>query len=1008
MIKLLTRLLAGLLLAGIVHGPVLAKSRVEVIKRVQTHILADLAQQINVDQQSNTITRKKLQQLQKRHHEILESHSAREFSRQLLQTKQLALAEAKATNLNISQLLQGAEQKRTELKAALLSYQEKLRDAQADAVNLQRSQPDIDRLKWRLDYVRTYLDLQTKHIEALQVADELTAEVVRLESEVYEHLLQLNFKRENDIREQVLLKMAAAVQQKRAELLQHLKAFNKKLERFSEEQQFTDPHAIRLSLRIFEAEEEIFIGEQLLRVEHLNDDVADLITLPQRNLTVREIDKYLREIKQLEMYIDDIEKSLSSKAELINSRLDIQHQLHVQQVISVNQFRENKLLLKNLLQRYKKISERAKRNAGLLSKHEASLRTLLNKNIALRQGFPGWHLEEWHTLLQKISYIPASFYGLLKTLRDHVILSFRTVQPIAFLLILLLNLVWVLSYYIGRRAFSVAITALANKHGKVTISVALALLKTLRRHLTLIVALFMVASTFYFLQIPFKTYRFFLASSFVLIVLLLFMHMARLVLFERVSDLSGVDVKIYHRLKWGLVATALVLVFNVFSQEINIDYDVRDFFNRVFMIILCLFSLLLFRLRHFVLSLFIPYVEASKTYVQRAVTLLTWLVPVTLLSNAIVGLSGYLQLAGVMSYYQLMILLVMTAYVILRGVVTEFMELLADATIRRSTHGWLLSQAFLIPLDKVMRLALFIVAWVVLFYSFGWGVESYVVTTLVSIINIPLVNSTSVQITLLSLLKFIMLVVVVFWGGRWSREISYRMLFTEIRDQSMRNSLAAFTRYSTIIIGGFICLQVLGINLSGLSYILGGLAVGLGFGLRDFANNIVSGVMLLIERPVREGDIVTINEHEGVVSRIGLRSLMLKSYDYVEVMVPNAEILNKTFINWTHQDSIARTVLSIKVHRHDDPVQVQSLILDVLRDLPAVLLTPAPSVLMRKLDDALIVMEARYFVDLQSDFRVCVQSDVLFSIWERFKANGIRAPFPQHDVRLIHPEAPQG
>jgi len=309
-----------------------------------------------------------------------------------------------------------------------------------------------------------------------------------------------------------------------------------------------------------------------------------------------------------------------------------------------------------------------------------------------------------------------------------------------------------------------------------------------------------------------------------------------------------------------------------------------------------------------------------------------------------------------------------------------------------------------ITLDKAVRFILFLLAWAALFYSFGWGLESYVVTNLVIILNTPLVALTGVQITLLSFIEFIILAIIVFWAARWSREISYRVLFVEVRDQSMRNSLAAFTRYATILIGTIITLQVLGINISGLSYILGGLAVGIGFGLRDFANNIVSGLMLLIERPLREGDIVTINEYEGVVSKIGLRSMTIKSYDYVEVVIPNADILNKAFTNWTHQDSIARTVLPIKVHRHDDPIKIQEIVLQVLHDLPAVLNDPEPKVFLRQLDDVLIYMEARYFINLEENLRVSVQSLVLFSVWERFKAHGIRAPYPQQDIRLIEGE----
>ena len=110
----------------------------------------------------------------------------------------------------------------------------------------------------------------------------------------------------------------------------------------------------------------------------------------------------------------------------------------------------------------------------------------------------------------------------------------------------------------------------------------------------------------------------------------------------------------------------------------------------------------------------------------------------------------------------------------------------------------------------------------------------------------------------------------------------------------------------------------------------------MGFGLRDFASNIVGGIMLLIERPVSEGDLITIGEYEGRVAHIGIRSMRVSSWDNMEVLIPNAETFNKPFTNWTHQDSIVRTVVPIKVSRSDDPVMIQQLILDVLAIIPEI------------------------------------------------------------------------
>jgi len=182
--------------------------------------------------------------------------------------------------------------------------------------------------------------------------------------------------------------------------------------------------------------------------------------------------------------------------------------------------------------------------------------------------------------------------------------------------------------------------------------------------------------------------------------------------------------------------------------------------------------------------------------------------------------------------------------------------------------------------------------------------------------------------------------------------------------------------------------------------ILGGLAVGIGFGLRDIANNFVSGVLLLMERPAKEGDFITIADIEGEVSRIRMRSMVVTTWDNMEVMVPNSEVFSKPFTNWTHQDDVVRTVITLKIHRYDEPAYVRDLVLDVLEQIEGVLDKPTPTVLLRELDDVLVEFQVRYFINIHENARVIMRSKVLFAIWDKFKQSGIRAPYPQQEVQL--------
>jgi len=192
------------------------------------------------------------------------------------------------------------------------------------------------------------------------------------------------------------------------------------------------------------------------------------------------------------------------------------------------------------------------------------------------------------------------------------------------------------------------------------------------------------------------------------------------------------------------------------------------------------------------------------------------------------------------------------------------------------------------------------------------------------------------------------------------------------------------------------------VKLSGLAVVLGGLAVGIGFGLRDFSNSFISGIILLIERPIRAGDYVTIGEYGGQVIQIGIRSTTVLTWDNMEVVVPNSEIFSKAFVNWTRQDSVVRTVIDIRLDRNDDPYKVQTIIENVLKDNDDVVDDPTSQVFFNDIGDSLLAFEVRYFINIETSIsRPRVRSDVIFAIWDALKANGIKAPYPQQSVHLI-------
>jgi potassium efflux system protein len=504
--------------------------------------------------------------------------------------------------------------------------------------------------------------------------------------------------------------------------------------------------------------------------------------------------------------------------------------------------------------------------------------------------------------------------------------------------------------------------------------------------------------TFFLNHIPFHHYQLLLSLLFVWLTFRSLIVIARLTLLESLRESAGQDVKLYYRLKWLFLLGGWTTAFMVFSHELPLSLLLQDIFNRLFMLFLLAISIVAWKSKDVIPYLLRPVLKTKRRYFRNAISLFSVLLPLILLTTAIIGLVGYIHLARTMSKYQAYLLLFITSYILLRGLIFDGLEWLSEWMISSLRNGWLWIEVFLKPLDNILRVVLIVISIVIVFQLLGWYSDALVMARVREFGQKALIDVSGVHITLVSLFQFLMLLSIFIWASKWTREFSYRWLYRNTKDVGIRNSLSVFTQYAIILIGSFITLRVLGLDFSGMSMVLGGLAVGMGFGLRDFASNIVGGLMLLIERPVREGDLITLGEYEGRVAHIGIRSMRVSSWDNMEVLIPNAETFNKPFTNWTHQDSIVRTVVPIKVSREDDPTLIQTLIFDVLGIIPEILTEPPAQVFLKQIDEALIEFEVRYFINVQLYTRFEIRSKVLFAITAQFKASGIRPPIPPFRV----------
>ena len=635
----------------------------------------------------------------------------------------------------------------------------------------------------------------------------------------------------------------------------------------------------------------------------------------------------------------------------------------------------------------------------LVLKQELSHKQVrLRKQLASRQSLSEYSWAAWLGIGQELKQIPLQLYHDVAALIVYVSDQYKWHDAWLTVLFWMSAVLLVLVAVFLHRLLS----RVTQDKARSRLSAHLydGLLVLIYRNIPQLTFCLLVLFTLFLYQVPYAHDRLLIHLMLVWFFCRQFLLIARLTLLERLSDVSGHDVRLYHRLRGLLLTGAWSFGLMIFSHELPLSFLLQDLFDWLFTLFLLMVSLVMWQSRDALPHLWSSSLTNSKPHVRHVISLLSLLVPITLLTTALIGLVGYINLAWTLSRYQVYFLVVVTGYVLMRGLVRDGLDLFSEWMVSELHNGWLWVEAVLKPVDKLLRIGLVFVSTLIFLQWIGISFNPTLVTGALTIGHYVLINWAGAYITLLSFAEFIVLLFIFIWASKWTREFCYRWLYAHMTDPGIRNSFAVFTQYSVVLLGCFVTLRVLGIDFTGMMVVLGGLAVGMGFGLRDFASNIVGGLMLLIERPVREGDLITIGEHEGRVAHIGIRSMRVSSWDNMEVLVPNAETFNKPFTNWTHQDSVVRTVLPIKVSRADDPVVIQQLIHHVLTMIPEILSAPVPQVFLKQIDEALIEFEVRYFINVQLHTRFEIRSKALLAIMAQFKAAGIKPPIPPLSVAL--------
>jgi len=296
-------------------------------------------------------------------------------------------------------------------------------------------------------------------------------------------------------------------------------------------------------------------------------------------------------------------------------------------------------------------------------------------------------------------------------------------------------------------------------------------------------------------------------------------------------------------------------------------------------------------------------------------------------------------------------------------------------------------------------------AWIRLIAVLAWSLAALNIMDLlgptVRLLDRMALTFGAVRISLLTVLTGLLTLALLLWGARsLSRLLEKRIRANSALSPSIQVLFIKLSKVALIAAAILIGLRIVGLDLTGFTIFTGAVGVGIGFGLQKIVSNLISGIILLLDKSIKPGDVITVGETYGWVNSLGARYTSLITQDGKEFLIPNEDLITQRVENWSFSNSTVRLKIPVSIAYNSDVRKAMALCEEAARQTVRIIQNPQPICLLVAFGNSSVDLELRAWINDPVNGVKNVKSEILLKIWDAFREQGITIPYPQRDIHI--------